>query len=326
MRRSLFIFAAGVLGVGLSHVRAEAGSVTEVRFLSGRESALFRWRPDLPWHKLDAHSAVGEGAEITCEKTCRLKVDADNVLTLSPGAIISPGAFLYVPLVPTVAPVPGQLVPAHQIRMSEGHIEVLSPSERSIPLVVSGPGTMHVALRGAEVQVAVKGERMVAQVNEGSARAGSNKRWITIDKAHASTITVQGYPTTPRDESPAPEWKTGEGCTAALGLVEPGNSANVGVCWEPRAEAASYAVELARDESFSTVELSETITGATWSKSLPEGRYFVRNERDRREHPSQPALAGAQARCRLVRVAARSERQPRSPHGRAAPGSCLPAA
>jgi hypothetical protein len=275
MRRFL-ILTAGILGVGLSHDHAEAGPVTDVRFVSGIESALFRWRPDLPWHKVEARSAVGEGAEITCEQTCRVKVDADNVLTLAPGTIIMVGAFFYAPLVPSVPPAPSQLIPGHEIKMSQGHIEAVSPSERAIPLVISGPGTTHVALRGAEVQVAVKGDRMVAQVNEGSARAGSNKRWITVEKAQATTLTAQGYPTTPREEAKAPEWKTSEGCTPALGVVEPGNAANVGVCWEPRPRAASYVIELARDEAFSTIELRETTSSSTWSKSLPEGRYFVR--------------------------------------------------
>jgi hypothetical protein len=271
MRRSLFIFGAAILGVGLSHDRAEAGPVTDVRFVSGGSAALVRRGPDLPWQKLDARGTVPEGAEITCEQTCRLKVDADNVLTLAPGAIITVGAFFYVPLVSNVS-----LVPAHEIRMSEGHIDAVSPSERAIPLVVSGPGTTHVAFRGAEVQIAVKGDRMVAQVNEGTARAGSNKRWISIEKAHASTLTAQGYPTAPRDELQAPEWKIAQGCAPALGVVEPGSAASIGVCWEPRAGGGSYVVELARDESFSTVELSETTATTTWSKNLPEGRYFVR--------------------------------------------------
>jgi hypothetical protein len=144
-----------------------------------------------------------------------------------------------------------------------------------MPLVISGPGTTHVALRAAEVQVAVSGDRMVAQVNEGTARAGSNKRWITIEKAHASTLTKEGYPTAQRNELLAPEWKT-QSCTPALGVVEPGNAGNVGVCWEPSANAASYAVELSRDETFSTIESSETTSSTTWSKNLPEGRYFVR--------------------------------------------------
>jgi hypothetical protein len=262
--------------VGLSHDRAEAAPVTDVRFLSGRESALFRWRPDLPWHKFDAQTAIGEGAEISCEQTCRVKVDADNVITLSPGAVIWLGAYFYVPLVPAVPPATQLLVPAHEVRLSQGHIDASSPNERGIPLVVSGPGTTHVAFRNAEVQLAVKGERMVAQVNDGTARAGSNKRWISVEKAQASTLLASGYPSAPRDQVAAPEWKPGEGCTAALGVVEPGNSSNVGVCWTPRAEAASYVVELSRDESFANVELSETTTASSWSKSLPEGRYFVR--------------------------------------------------
>jgi hypothetical protein len=276
MRRTYLMLAAGILGVGLSHDRAEAAPVTDVRFLSGRESAQFRWRPDLPWHKFDAQTAIGEGAEISCEQTCRVKVDADNVITLSPGAVVWLGAYFYVPLVPAVPPATQLLVPAHEIRLSQGHIDASSPNERGIPLVVSGPGTTHVAFRNAEVQLAVKGERMVAQVNEGTARAGSNKRWISVEKAQASTLLASGYPSAPRDEALAPEWKPGEGCTAALGVVEPGNASNVGVCWTPRAEAASYVVELARDESFANIELSETTTASSWSKTLPEGRYFVR--------------------------------------------------
>ena len=250
--------------------------MTDLRLVSGGESAMFRWRPDLPWRKIDGRSAVGEGAEITCEQTCRLKVDADNVLTLAPGTIFMLGAYFYVPLVPNVPPAPAQLVPAHEIKLREGHIDAVSANERGIPLVVSGPGTTHVAFRAADVQIAVKGERMVAQVNEGTARAGSNKRWITVEKAQATTLSAQGYPTTPRDEQQAPEWKPGEGCTPALGVVEPGNSGSVGVCWEPRAGAASYVVELARDETFATIELRETTSSTTWSKTLPEGRYFVR--------------------------------------------------
>src|SRR5688572_33506097 len=126
MQRSLFVLAAGIFGVALSHHRAEAAPLTDVRFLSGSESALFRWRPDHPWHKLDARSAVGEGAQITCEQTCRLKVDAHNVLTLAPGTIITVGAFFHVPLVPNVPPAPTQLVAAHEIKMIEGHIEAVS--------------------------------------------------------------------------------------------------------------------------------------------------------------------------------------------------------
>ena len=278
------------MGVGLSHDRAEAAPLTELRFLSGRESAQFRWRPDLPWHKFDAQNAVGEGAEISCEQTCRLKIDADNVITLSPGAVIWLGAYFYVPLVPAVPPAQQLMVPAHEIRLSEGHIDASSPNERGIPLVVSGPGTTHVAFRNAEVQLAAKGERLVAQVNEGSARAGSNKRWVTVEKAQVSTMTVQGYPTAPRDEIQAPDWKT-EGCIPALGVVEPGNSSSVGVCWAPRGDA-SYVVELARDESFSNVELSETTTGSSWSKNLPEGRYFARTRAiDQDSLVSRPSAA-----------------------------------
>jgi hypothetical protein len=276
MHRSLFIVAAGILGVGLSHHRAEAGSFPEARFVSGISAASFRRGPNLPWHQVDARGSVPEAAEVTCERTCQLKVGPDNLLTLDPGTVLSVAAYLYVPMnvaVPPVTTVP--LVSAREVRMTEGHIEAVSSNEKAAPLVISGPGTTHVALRGAAVQIAVKGDRMVAQVNEGIARAGSNKRWLTIEKGRASTLSKDGYPTTPRTEIMAPEWKP-EGCAPALGVVLPGNTGNVGVCWEPSAHATSYVVELSRDEAFSTIESSETTSSTTWAKSLPEGRYFLR--------------------------------------------------
>lgn len=244
----------------------------EVRFVGGISSAMLRRGPDLPWRPVDARGTVPEAAEVTCEAVCQLQVDANTVVTLSRGAVFMVGAYFYVPMDVDSK----QLTPARELRMSEGHIDARSTTERGMPLVVSGPGSTHVALRSADVQIAVKGERMVAQVNEGSARAGSNKRWITIEKAQASTLPASGYPSTPRAEVLAPAWKVGQGCTPALGVVEPGNSSNVGVCWEPRTGAATYTVELSKDESFSNIESSETTTATSFAKALPEGRYFVR--------------------------------------------------
>jgi hypothetical protein len=276
MHRSLFIFATGILGVALSHHRAEAGSLPEVRFVSGVSAASFRRGPNLPWHQVDASGSVPEAAELTCERKCQLKAGPDNVLTLAPGTVLSVAAYLYVPMnvaVPPVTTAPN--VAAREVRMTEGYIEAVSLNDKATPLVVSGPGSTHVALRGATVQIAIKGDRMVAQVNEGIARAGSNKRWLTIEKGRASTLTADGYPTTPRSEIMTPEWKQ-QGCAPALGVALVGNAGNVAVCWEPSANATSYVVEMSRDEAFSTIESSETTSSTTWSKSLPEGRYFLR--------------------------------------------------
>jgi hypothetical protein len=257
--------------VGLSHERAEAGPVA-VRFVSGIDAARIRRGPDLPWRNVEARGTVPEGAEVMCEAACRLQIDADTVLTFSPGATLLVGAFFYVPMTPEAK----QLTPGREMRMSEGHVVAQSTTDRGMPLVVSGPGSTHVAVRAATVQIAVKGERMVAQVDEGSARAGSNKRWISVEKAQATTLPASGYPTAPRAEIAAPEWKVGEGCTPALGVVEPGHASTIGVCWQPRAGAASYTIELAKDEEFAHVEVAESTTSTSFSKALPEGRYFVR--------------------------------------------------
>ena len=279
-----------------------------------------------PGNKVEAKSAVGEGAAITCEQTCRVKVDADNVLTLAPGTILAVGAFFHAPLVPAVPPAQQQLVPAHEVKMSVGHIVAVSPNERGIPLAISGPGTTHIALRGAEVQVAVKGERMVAQVNEGSARAGSNKRWVTIERAQTSTLTAQGYPTEPRDETQAPEWKTGEGCLPALGVVEPGKAASVGVCWEPR-RVRRFVRRRARARREFLDGLGQRDHDVDQLVEEPARGALLRSHtRHRRRQARQPKFARAQARRRFLHVASRCELQSRDADRRASSGARLRAA
>jgi hypothetical protein len=101
-----------------------------------------------------ANLAVG----VRVDKPCTLQVDADNTLLLEAGAAVSVANYFYVPLVAN-AP---SLTPAHQIELEEGVIEAISPSARSLPLVISPGPDEHVALRDGRAQIhTASGTRIV---------------------------------------------------------------------------------------------------------------------------------------------------------------------
>src|SRR6266849_5628180 len=169
MHRGLWAALGLALGLGMSDARAESESGGGARVTAGGSPVLVRRNRLMPWRKLGA-SAVPEAMELSCEETCRVKVDAENVLTLHPGAIVVVGAMFNVPLFSK-----DSLVPAHEVELRAGKIDALSPSARAMPLVVSSLGVTHVALRAGEVQVALQDDRMAVQVTSGSARVGANR-------------------------------------------------------------------------------------------------------------------------------------------------------
>jgi hypothetical protein len=233
----------------------------------------------MPWRKLGT-AVVPDAVELSCEERCRVKVDADNVLVLTPGAVISVGSTFYVPLSSR-----DSLVPAHEVELRAGRVDAISPGARAMPLVISGPGSSHVALRAAEAQVAVQDGHMAAQVTEGGARVGSSRKWISLDKGQMAIVPAQGGPSLPTTGIEAPEWTavadgpaqspTGA-CNPGIALRRGDSPAILGGCWKPVARAATYVVELSRDAGFSTIASTDSASTPFWSKALPEGRYFVR--------------------------------------------------
>jgi hypothetical protein len=224
----------------------------------------------MPWSKLGG-GAVPEGYELTCEETCRAKVDAFNVITLAPRAIISVGSSLYVPLAAR-----DKFVPAHEVQLREGKIDALSPNAYAMPLAISALGSTHVALRAAGAQVAVKDDHAAVQVTSGTARAGANRKWITLETGQMSTLPAQGSPSEPAPAIAAPEWTGGSDCNPGLALVRGDAPVVVGGCWKQVPRAASYVVEVSRDPSFATIDSEEPSNVPSWSKPLASGRSFVR--------------------------------------------------
>src|SRR5262245_18008324 len=139
MHRKLVFASAAMLGMAMSGARADGNTGSGARVLEGGSSAQVRRNRLVPWRKLGT-GAVPEGAELSCEERCRVKVDADNVVTLTPGAIVLVGSVFHVPMGSRDA-----LVPAHEVELHEGRNEALSPSARGMPLVVSAFGSSHVA-------------------------------------------------------------------------------------------------------------------------------------------------------------------------------------
>ena len=179
------------------------------------------------------------------------------------------GSSFYVPLYSR-----DSLVPAHEVELREGKID--AQSSCGMPLVVSALGTTHVALRGAEAQIAFKSDHLAVQVTEGTARVGASRKWISLEKGQMLTLPAQGGPSAPAPGVEAPEWTAGAGCSPGLALGNGDGLAVLGGCWKPMARAASYVVELSRDARFATIEATEPSTTPSWSKALAGGRYFVR--------------------------------------------------
>jgi hypothetical protein len=239
--------------------------------VAGGSSALVRRNKLVPWHKLGA-SAVPEGYELSCEEACRVRVDLDNSVTMAPGAVISVGGIFHAPL----SSLRDRLVATREVTLLEGKVEAASAGTRGLPLVVTANGSSHVGLRGAEAQIVLKGDHVAAQVTSGSARAGANRKWVSLEQGQMTILPAQGGPSDPVVGLTAPEWTSGTGCSAGLALESGDAPAALGGCWKPIARASSYVVELSRDAAFSKVESTDRIAAPAWSKSLADGRYFVR--------------------------------------------------
>src|SRR5262249_4021954 len=126
-----------------------------------------------------------------------------------------------------------------------------SASERSLPLVVSIDSSQHVAIRGARVQVARRGERTAIGVIDGQARVGASRAWITVDREEGTSVTAHDRPSAPRKLLEAPDWVSTDGtCPASLAMSEPHGRAVVGACWERKASATSYRIEIAKGADF----------------------------------------------------------------------------
>src|SRR5258706_3378479 len=120
MHRGMFFAWGFILGSGLTVASAEGPAHAGVRVVAGETSAVVRRNRLVPWRKLGT-GPVPEGVELSCEESCRVKIDADSALVLAPGAIVSVGSFFQVPLVSRDV-----LVPARQVELREGRIDARS--------------------------------------------------------------------------------------------------------------------------------------------------------------------------------------------------------
>ncbi len=270
MHRGTLLTLGLILGSGPTLARGEAPLPAGVRVVAGEESALVRRNRSMPWRKLGA-SPVPEGVELSCEQTCRVKVDAESMLVLAPGAVVSMGSFFHVPLVSRDV-----LVPARQVELREGRIDASSTSARAMPLVVSALGSSHVALRAAGAQISLGNGHLAVRVTAGTARVGASRKWISVENGQSTLLPEQGGPSSPVPGLPAPQWALGPECSSGLAVGLGGGPFELGGCWKPIDGAVSYVVELSRSADFSTLEVAEQTTKVSWSKAVSEGRYFLR--------------------------------------------------
>jgi hypothetical protein len=271
MGRSPLLFASACLWAVAGEAHA-GHDLTGVRVLTVDSGAQMRRNHFMPWRPLATKARVPPETEVRCATTCTLQVDEENTLVLSPGAVVAPNSYIFVPFIAGAS----SLTPGHQVELRLGTIEARSPSEHAVPLVISAGPAQHIALRNARVQIVLRGDRAAVGVQAGQARVGASRSWITLEKGQASAAPSVGHPLAPHPLAAAPIWSAGDGCPAAIAVTEPQGGASAGGCWTAL-DGARYQVETARDAAFRDVlDAPEVSSNAAWSKVLPVGRYFTR--------------------------------------------------
>jgi hypothetical protein len=197
---------------------------------------------------------------------------------------------------------------ADHLSLLAGEVLVEAPAQAHIASVlVSSRDVLVAPLPGALVRArAHEGQgtppSLAVGVYRGEARFLSRGAWKALASGEA-VEAVGGQPSPPPSPLPAPPaWAASAGACSAtdcsLGLTyAEGATGEVALAWSEAAGAATYLLELARDEAFQEVIVRRESTARTARVPLPEGRYFARLFAQ-----GAPRIAGAAGPARALRV------------------------
>lgn len=199
---------------------------------------------------------------------------------------------------------------ADHLSLVAGEVRVEAPATAHIASVLLSSREVLVApLPGGLVQVRVHEGRtgreppsLAVGVHRGEARFLSRGAWKPLAAGEA-VEAVGGQAAPPPSPLPAPPaWLSRTGaCTAAdcsLAVAFAKEAASeVPIAWEASDGAASYLLEIARDEAFEEVILRRETTARSARVPLPEGRWFARLFAQ-----GAPRIAGAAGPARALRV------------------------
>ncbi|WP_257458607.1 FecR domain-containing protein [Archangium lipolyticum] len=164
------------------------------------------------------------------------------------------------------------------VELLQGELNVSLAELRGEPVGVQMPAAM-VAARSKDLHVGVDAQQMSrVSVFDGQAEVSAKGQSVQVPKDHGTRVAKGQLPEKPRPLPEAPSWASG---TRSVRLLLDDKGVDEELAWAPVKEAASYRVELARDERFNDRVHGETVQAAgeglkSMARALGPGRYFAR--------------------------------------------------
>ncbi|WNG59628.1 LysM peptidoglycan-binding domain-containing protein [Archangium gephyra] len=164
------------------------------------------------------------------------------------------------------------------VELLQGELNVSLAELRGEPVGVQMPAAT-VAARSKDLLVGVDGQQMSRlSVFDGQAEVSAQGQNVQVPKDHGTRVEKGKVPEKPRLLPEAPAWAGG---VRSVRLLLDDKGVDEELAWAPVKEAASYRVELARDERFNDRVHGETVRAGQESlrsvaRALLPGRYFAR--------------------------------------------------
>lgn len=165
------------------------------------------------------------------------------------------------------------------VELLQGELSLSLAELRGEPVDVKMPAGS-VAARSKNVLVGVDAQQMSrVSVYDGQAEVSAQGQSVQVPKDHGTRVEKGKMPETPRPLPEAPAWAGGE---RSVRLLLDDKGVDEELAWAPVKDAASYRVELARDERFNDKVHGETVVPAgqeslkSVAHALAPGRYFAR--------------------------------------------------
>ncbi|WP_375766627.1 FecR domain-containing protein [Archangium gephyra] len=164
------------------------------------------------------------------------------------------------------------------VELLQGELNVSLAELRGEPVGVQMPAAT-VAARSKDLHLGVDAQQMSrVSVFDGQAEVSAQGQKVQVPKDHGTRVEKGKLPEKPRPLPEAPAWAGG---VRSVRLLLDDKGVDEELAWAPVKDAASYRVELARDERFNDRVHGETVQAAqeplkSLARVLAPGRYFAR--------------------------------------------------
>jgi uncharacterized protein (DUF2249 family) len=213
--------------------------------------------------RLDSVNTLRQaGAEVTFRDETRMQMN-ENALVVIYGE---------------VARATDKVKKSGQVELLQGELNVSLAQLRGEPVGVKMPAAA-VAARSKNLHVGVDAQQMSrVSVFDGQAEVSAQGQSVQVPKDHGTRVEKGKRPEKPRPLPEAPQWAGG---VRSVRLLLDDKGVDEALAWAPVKDAASYRVELARDERFNDRVHGETVTATpeglqSLARALGVGRYYAR--------------------------------------------------